>query len=74
MYPVLPADPEAAAAGEGRLGPLRGGLCPALSGWSVAPGGPRSSTNLSVPSFPQVPRKRREITSWHRGAPGDANM
>lgn len=45
MCPVLPADPEAAAAGEGRLGPLRvgsGALGPVLSSafpkttWKIA--------------------------------------
>lgn len=69
MYPVLLADPEAAAAGEGRLGPLRSGLCPALSG------APRSSTNLSVPSFPQCSQENTgNHLFWHRGAPGDASM
>lgn len=59
MYPVLHADPEAAAAAEVRLGPLRGGQCPALSGRSAEP---------SIPSFPHCSQKNMENRSfWHRG-------
>lgn len=63
MYPVLHADPEAAAAGEGRLGPLRCGLCPELS---EAPRSlcPRSSRNPLCRPILGVPRKTWKIISF----------
>ncbi|XP_039408673.1 uncharacterized protein LOC120410065 isoform X1 [Corvus cornix cornix] len=65
IYPALHGDPEAAAAGEGRLGPLPGRLCPALApGCAAEPGVSGASQTPRSRPFLSVPRKTWKITSF----------